>query len=238
MRTASNKYSNIVIGVLLQRLSHHLGTDLSFCFYTGTEYRVNREFALPGLCIYRNRGGIRHGTINRIIPFRQYLGKNLVKPVDQLFSGTKISPQQERFEVYRANALGSGQQELTNLRIAKTIDGLHRVAHTKQGSSIARLPATGQCFKHPVLGTGRILHFIHKDMLHLVVQQERYVARVVRIAQCITGTHCDLNVVSDAASKTQTTQLGNGQWQQPKQGYENGPLSFAVGRGRQFAYRR
>src|SRR6202041_4175879 len=95
-----------------------------------------------------------------IIDLRHEPRKAAIGPVHQRRRGPKIAAQTLHFEAQLADALLREFEECPNLRLAKTVDGLHRVAHAKHAAAVALLPSAGQKLHQCQLRAGCILKFV------------------------------------------------------------------------------
>ena len=86
-------------------------------------------------------------------------------------------------------------QKQTHFRLAKTVNGLHGVAHQKQAAPIARFPATGQALQQLHLGLAGVLELVHQQMTYGSVHAQKQLARLVRIAQGLQSTLCNLGEI-------------------------------------------
>ncbi len=78
------------------------------------------------------------------------------------------------------------------IRIAKTIDRLHRIADSEKGVIAVGLPTLGEQFKKAHLAVGGILKLVHQQVANSVVEVQCKVRRARFISQ--TGASAQLQL--------------------------------------------
>ena len=190
-------------------------------------------------CRIRDAGRIGHHTGNIhfhcIAHCRHDATESLVHPIDNSALRAEIDLQRQWFERNRANAGIRRVEKQAHFRLAKSIDGLHRVADREQRSPVALGPATRQLSQQLELRNRRILKLIDQQMADAIVQCQRKIGRGVIVAQ---RTRCGLRNFREIALALCTKgipQLCGCVRQQAHDGTQHRPLAVAIVRRRQLA---
>ena len=96
-----------------------------------------------------------------IIFFRKYRRKICVAPLHDLGIRAIVSIKLEGRETNIAQAFVSNFQKESHVGFAEFVDGLHRVAHQKQGPTFGRLPTGSQFLNQVDLCRTGVLKLIH-----------------------------------------------------------------------------
>lgn len=92
------------------------------------------------------------------------------------------------------------EQKLADLGVTEPIDRLHRITDAKKRSAIALFPAAGQRFEHSILCIRCILHLVDQNVFHMVIEQQRNIARTLGGSEGGCCGQCDFNVIRDSSS--------------------------------------
>ncbi len=125
----------------------------------------------------------------RVVHFRKTVGKHPVVPLHDLRRTAKIAAQGQRLKGNAADAGGACAQKHAHLRLAKPVDGLHRVPDQKERATIPRLPPRREQREQARLLQGGVLEFIDQDVTNAAVH-----------AQCQVGRTSTLPSASRAAA--------------------------------------
>ena len=110
--------------------------------------------------------------------------------------------------------LGSINKQ-TYIRLTKAINGLHGVAHRKQGTAIAHLPAHSKLFQQLDLARAGILELIYQQMFDLIIQLQCQFGRLTKvIAQRPRGAVRNLYKIHFTSMLKHQPQLRHGKVQQ------------------------
>ena len=93
----------------------------------------------------------------------------------------------QRFASEIANTQVFCPQEQRYIGITKPVDGLHRIAHEEQRSTVASLPTGREQFKEPDLRAGRVLKLIHENVLDPSIQREQKIRRLFCATESTVG---------------------------------------------------
>ena len=102
-----------------------------------------------------------------------------IHPVHHRGIGAEIALQVQRLQSYPVETPLPGFQKQAHVGTAKTVDGLHAVAHHHDGARRLRIggvvvaPAAGEQAQQLVLVDRGILELVHQDVLDTVVQAQR-----------------------------------------------------------------
>ncbi len=77
----------------------------------------------------------------------------------------------------------ASSKKCPDLRLAKSVDGLHRIAHAKYAAAIALLPSGRQQPHQLQLRAGCILKFVDENVLQPVIETQAQIRRRVRAAE-------------------------------------------------------
>src|SRR6185437_9981370 len=102
----------------------------------------------------------RHRARAQIVALREEPSEGVVGPVDERRHRAEIAQQTQRSQSYGADAERASAQETADLRLAKLIDRLHRIANDEERAAIAGLPAGGQRFQELELRHGGVLELV------------------------------------------------------------------------------
>ena len=98
--------------------------------------------------------------------------------------------------------------EQAHVGFAKAVDGLHGVAHQKQGFVALRFPACGEALNQADLGGAGVLEFVDQQMADAVVELELQVGGAELVAQGFEGLLRHVDEVDFARGLKVQPQLG------------------------------
>ena len=102
-------------------------------------------------------------------------------------------------------------QKQANLRLAKTVDRLHRIADQEKGPAVSRCPAPRQRPEQGVLRLGRVLELIQQKVLKPPVNPQRKVAGRRLVAQCCPALCRDLRIIGLALAGKDQLEFSSGE---------------------------
>ena len=145
-------------------------------------YRVHLH-AAPQLTACRQRAQIADRRQARIVVRRKHFHAEAIHPIDERRRRAEIAAQLQCREPQCADAGRARAQEQADLGFAELVDRLHRIAHRKQRTAIARFPARRERAEQFKLVEGRILEFIDQHVTKRVSAAQRQVGRLPLLGQ-------------------------------------------------------
>ena len=161
------------------------------------EHRMHRDRAVVRT-IPRRRRRVRDCSRVGVFGLGESRRKGLVHPLDYSSHGTEIGGEIQAFGLHQADARFADLQEQSDFGLAEAIDGLHRIADEEERAAVGRLPACGERLEQFVLGDGRVLEFVDKQMLDACAHRKGQIGRLPTRVQGADGGLCDLGKIDDA----------------------------------------
>ncbi len=192
-----------------QEFAYQTTTGLGLLCLAVAQKRIHKHRALPRQLRYRTGLRIRDGACRGIIEAWHDLRKHPIEPGDQFCPGAEVTPQGECFQWNMGDAVFPGDQELSDLGIAKSVNRLHRVADAEQGTPVIGRPASGQRFEHPVLRARCVLHLIDQHMTQFVIEQQRRVPGLIRTAKRFSRAKRYFDIVARRPACEQSLEFGD-----------------------------
>ena len=132
----------------------------------------------------------RYGAGSHIIFRRENGFKAGINPANQRVGGAKITAELKRRQAHRPNALVFRPEKEPHFCLPEAIDGLHGIAHDKQGLAFLRQPALYQFCQQLKLMDGGILEFIHQHVMNGMIKIQCQIRRGLLLTQreqCLMG---------------------------------------------------
>src|SRR5438067_10072598 len=128
----------------------------------------------------RGRRRVRHGAGGGIGLARQDVREGSVVPVDEVRLRAEVGGQRNALELdprlrggAAEAALVPGLEEERDVRLAESVDGLHRVADEEQRAAVARFPPGGQSFQELELRIRGVLELVYQYVADAGVEREQ-----------------------------------------------------------------
>ena len=176
------------------------------------------------------RWRVTHGAAFRIIQQRKNVRKGRVNPIDDRRIGAVVAIEAQVFEGNAADAILPHAQEESDIGLAETVDGLHRITDNEQRTAVIRLPATGQLFEQFDLYRAGILKLVHQQVRDAIVERLRQIGWRLIVTESQTGARGDLDEIDLTALLKGQPQLTSRQTQQVREGFNRRPFFIAQGR--------
>ena len=165
---------------ITRALSAHQGRDL--CRLLILTARVHHHFTVP-LNARRNGRQVAYRGQARIVGGWEDRAAMMIHPIDELRRRAEIAAQLQRRELQAADALIACAQEQADLGLAKLIDRLHRIAHGKQGATVAGFPPDGERAQQLELIERCVLKFIDENVPNRIAAAQRQIGGLTPLGQ-------------------------------------------------------
>ncbi len=204
VRPRTNQHRDLLVSRVLHQLNYArcLIPLIGKCMHVDSSLKL----ALGG-----RAWGVRNCAGFQIVFGRQNSGKSLVHPLNNFRARAEIDAQRQRFQPQGADAPYSRLEKQTNIGLPESINRLHRIAHQEKCAPIAGVPSGGQHFEQLKLRVGRVLKFVHQDVLDAVTHCEGQVGGRIQAPQRLRCADQKLREIHSPAFAKYNLQLCNGQ---------------------------
>ncbi len=242
MGTCPHQHSDLArgIGLLLTQNQRHDG--LCFPHVSLCSSFFPRQQGMHFDPSFWQRGAARHERpvanrpLRTIVFDRKHAFESLVDPRHHLGAGAVVQAQAQAGERQVIDTLLGHLKKQADIRLAETINRLHRIAHAKQRAPVFRRPALRELPQQFDLRRAGVLKLIHQQVLDTVVQFQRQIGRrpggILERGQCACR---HLDEIDLPRFLEHHPQLGCRQVEQLREHTDDFPLGIAVSRQGQLA---
>ena len=174
----------------------------------------------------RRRWPGAHGALAHIVRDGKHAREDFVAPVDQGRRRAEIAPQFERLERQSGEPGGAHRREAADLRVAKAVDGLHRIADQEQRAPVAGRPVLRERAQQFVLIARGVLEFVDEDVHEPRAEAFGQRRRAAVLGQRPARGAGDLGVIAFAVRVEQARQLRSRVQQQTRERVERAACAF------------
>src|SRR6478672_4895969 len=146
-------------------------------------------------CPSRDALAKRGGAGRDLVDFRKHVRERRVDPRHDRGRRAKIARERQWLERNVADAAPLRCKEQRQVRVAETVDRLHRIADEEQRAAVAALPTGRQELEQADLRLRSVLELVDEQVLDAPVEREQQLRRRVDAAERATGRETELDEV-------------------------------------------
>ncbi len=189
---------------------------------------------MQGRAVHGDRGLERDRAAGHIASWRQHPSEGLVHPLHDAVLRAEVACELQGLQANRSDTSFPGAQEETHLRLAESVDRLHRVTDDEERPPIPRRPVGNQALDQLELRDRRVLEFVDQQVPDPRVERHRDVAAAL-VTERGHGPARHFGEVHQSRFGKDDGQFGGGPPQHRCNRFDQAPLVFGVAGRRQRA---
>ncbi|MGB3428888.1 MAG: hypothetical protein WBA53_12025 [Burkholderiaceae bacterium] len=181
--------------------------------------------------VHRRCGFERHGATDDVAFRRQHAREHAIHPLDDARLRAEVPRELERLQRQRPDTAVPRAQEQADLRLAETVDRLHRVTDHEQRAAIPSRPVGDESLDEFELGDRGVLELVDQQMTQARVERKRNVAGLL-VAKRLHGAMRHFAEIHRSRFGKHDPQFAGRPPQHIDDGPDDGPVVIRVPRRR------
>src|SRR5262249_55626984 len=120
-----------------------------------------------------------------------------VTPPDERGRGAKVRMEVDGTRSNCADSVSARPLEQPDVSVAKAVDRLHRITHSEERPTVARLPFLCQPHQQPMLYARGVLKFVDEQVFDSIVERKSEVGGCVRVSEGPVGREAEFREIRD-----------------------------------------